>query len=40
MLAYLISKSGIRLLTGNYSLMGEILLLTGDGLREIKELFK
>jgi len=37
---YLISKSGVRLLTGNYLLTGEILLLISDRLKEIKELFK
>jgi len=40
MLARLTSKSGIRLLMGDYLLIGEILLLISNRLREIKELFK
>jgi len=38
--AYLINKSGVRSLTGNYLLISETLLLTGDGFRETEELFK
>ena len=38
--AYLISESGVRLLTGDYLLTGKTPLLTGDKLKETEKLFK